>query len=669
MARSPRRRPSLEALEDRNLPAAFGIPWPDPGHLTLSLVPDGTPVGSQTSSLNAALGARLPAADWKRELLRAFQTWADAANLNIGVVPDSGQPAGQPGPLQGNPGFGDLRVSARPLSPDVLAVATPFDLFNNWSGNVILNSAAPFTRGGADDLFSVALHEAGHALGLDHNDTDPTSAMYPDLTAPHTGPNAADVAALRALYGARAADPFEGGSGDDARATATPLAFADIPTLAGSMPPSVDSYGSLFGAGGPNGRALWAANADLAGPTDTDLFAVTVPAYGGTLAAVVHAAGVSMLTPRVSVLDAKGNVVASALSTDPLSNDVTVTVAAPTPGATYYLRVEPAGSDAFGAGAYRVAVGSPTVARFLALLPTNLYDYATNPNKATRFDRAVDLTPRTPGTDARWRYVVRDGLSAPTETDFYGVPTDPTAYGALLVTVWGLEPGGLAPKLTVLDATGKPVTVQILHRDASSASLQIPAVTPGARYVVEVSAADPAAAAHAVGGYFLGVTPARTPITLLPFAEGTLDATRPKDFRTLTIPSAELFHFDLAGDPSSASAATAVRMTVFDANKNPVYSLRAYGGAGSATGDVVLSPGTYVVRFGAATRTGAPLPVFSYRLRGTVRSDPIGPAPTDPTLTPTGTTTCPDPYGWVLGGDPVYADFLKLTDVLSNPWM
>ena len=51
---SPMRKPThglgsgFRQLEDRAMPhTAFGIPWADPGHLTLSFAPDGTatPVG------------------------------------------------------------------------------------------------------------------------------------------------------------------------------------------------------------------------------------------------------------------------------------------------------------------------------------------------------------------------------------------------------------------------------------------------------------------------------------------------------------------------------------------------------------------------------------------------------------------------------------------------
>ncbi len=32
----------VEQFEDRLAPALFGVPWPNPEHLTLSFVPDGT---------------------------------------------------------------------------------------------------------------------------------------------------------------------------------------------------------------------------------------------------------------------------------------------------------------------------------------------------------------------------------------------------------------------------------------------------------------------------------------------------------------------------------------------------------------------------------------------------------------------------------------------------
>ena len=111
----------VERLEDRCVPATFGNPWPDGMHLTLSFAPDGTAIGGDPSTLNNVLdplgnsGARL-------EILRAFQTWAVNANLNIGLVADGGQDFTAGGAIQGDSRFGDVRIGARPLGNQVLAV-------------------------------------------------------------------------------------------------------------------------------------------------------------------------------------------------------------------------------------------------------------------------------------------------------------------------------------------------------------------------------------------------------------------------------------------------------------------------------------------------------------------------------------------------------------------
>jgi hypothetical protein len=51
-------------------------------------------------------------------------------------------------------------------------------------------------------VFQDLLHELGHAIGLAHNQNDPTSIMFPMLSAQNPLPNAADRSAVRALYGA-----------------------------------------------------------------------------------------------------------------------------------------------------------------------------------------------------------------------------------------------------------------------------------------------------------------------------------------------------------------------------------------------------------------------------------------------------------------------------------
>ncbi|HEX8203604.1 MAG TPA: matrixin family metalloprotease, partial [Isosphaeraceae bacterium] len=216
-------RPGLDVLEERRTPAQFGVPWHNAYHLAVSFVPDGTLAGAQRSDLFRVLDARMPTADWQREILRAFQTWAIHAHINFAVKADGGQPLGVPGPDQADPRFGDIRIGAVAMSPEVLSISVPHDPFlsGTWSGDVLLNSAALADPGA--DLFPILLHEVGHVLGIDHS-RDPASVMFAHLGADRADLDPRDVAAVEALYnGPRPRDAFEGPRWNETPETASPL--------------------------------------------------------------------------------------------------------------------------------------------------------------------------------------------------------------------------------------------------------------------------------------------------------------------------------------------------------------------------------------------------------------------------------------------------------------
>ncbi|MBS1856271.1 MAG: matrixin family metalloprotease [Acidobacteria bacterium] len=73
------------------------------------------------------------------------------------------------------------------------------------AGDMHLDADEGWHAGSSVDLFSVALHEAGHALGLGHTDR-PGTAMYPYYRQVG-GLSSDDIAGIQALYGAPATTP------------------------------------------------------------------------------------------------------------------------------------------------------------------------------------------------------------------------------------------------------------------------------------------------------------------------------------------------------------------------------------------------------------------------------------------------------------------------------
>ena len=147
-------------------------------------------------------GCSVLAPDWQQTVLRAMQTWLVHTAVDLGIVADEGLPLGTPGPTTGDSRFGDMRLAARPLANDVMAISMSQDslLSGTWAGDIILNSDAPLTS--LDELFSVVLHETGHVLGLPHSD-DTASPMHVHGVSAAMSLTPADIQLVQQRHGQR----------------------------------------------------------------------------------------------------------------------------------------------------------------------------------------------------------------------------------------------------------------------------------------------------------------------------------------------------------------------------------------------------------------------------------------------------------------------------------
>jgi hypothetical protein len=624
---------SVEPLEDRSVPATFGIPWQDT-HLTLSFAPDGTNVGGAASDLFASLNQVRSQDEWQREVLRAYQTWVKAANLNVAVVADTGAAIGAVGRWQGDGRFGDVRIAGANLGGPVLAVGTPADpgLAGTRAGDVILNTAARFD-GSPYDLYSVMLHEAGHSLGLG-NSGNPNSVMYTQFNGVRTGLHQSDVTAVRALYGARPADIFERGGNNNTTARAFHM---------GGVP-----------AGSPDTVLL--TYADLTAASDTDVYSFLTPGRGHAgdhnTTVKVQSAGLSLVNARLVVYHLENGVekeVANAtMDKDGFTGGEVSVTFDPNDDAgprRYFVRVEKADGTAFDVGGYALGVSfrDPTDDDDFGRQDLNALVGGPRPvlvnadgNLNNARGTATPLAPTNVSTALpASRYAVQASLTTTSDVDFYRV-TAPAGTGGrvLTVSVRTLAGQPTAPPVTVSDANGVLLNATVLANDAGLLTVQVDGLIAGATYFVKVGGGM-LLSADAAGSYELTADFSTQTTGVQTFAAGNVQAGTTAVSDTLYVAQPQTMHFLLTAtaDPT-APAGTGVRVVIRDAAGNVLVELFAEAGTTVGGPGVLFRPGEYSVAVEAVRPAGSTGAV-GVTVRGSRSTDPIGAVTSDPTFQPT----------------------------------
>ncbi len=145
------------------------------------------------------------AGDRERELVRqAFGLWAAQTPLQFSEVSDGsradiviGWASGEHGDGDPFDGPGDVLAHASFPNPyDERQVFLHFDDDERWVDSDT----------GDIDLLTVAAHEIGHTLGLEHTN-DPNALMFPSYSGPHRFLGQDDIAGAQSLYGLASEPP------------------------------------------------------------------------------------------------------------------------------------------------------------------------------------------------------------------------------------------------------------------------------------------------------------------------------------------------------------------------------------------------------------------------------------------------------------------------------
>jgi hypothetical protein len=448
-------QPRLEHLETRALLYALtGQSWSNPAHISYSIVGDGVSWDHGTSNLNARLNTQAGSDVWKRELARALQTWASVANINITRANDSNLPFDVAGQAQGDTRFGDIRIGGHAFHDRNILAQTFFPPPNGRTaaGDSEINTAIHWSIGSGIDLYSVMLHEFGHALGLDHSHV-PGAVMDPIYGGVRSGLLPDDIAGIQAIYGPRLPDSYQAhGQG---------VSFASAIDLTNGL--NSQEQETLSGVA-------------LATIGDTEYFAVNAPALAGLhLQVTAEAADVSLLSPKVTVFDAAQTPLASGANPADWGDSVQATANPVVPGARYYIAVTGATNDVFATGAYRLDVSfssgpppspSPPPAA-TAILPD-------------RFEPNNTIAQATPLGSVAHSQIVGLTLDTASDLDFFQFQT--AQAGKYVVTA----PGAI---LHLRNARGRTLA-------QGNGSLAFRSARAGTHYYVVVSAFHHAALAN-----------------------------------------------------------------------------------------------------------------------------------------------------------------------------
>lgn len=671
-ARDRRFRIQNESLETRTVPTTFGIAWPNASQMTVSFAGDSSSIGNGSNNLSTAMNSQFSAAGlsvgdagaaWQGALLKAFQAWSSRSNINFGVVADNGAGFGTAGQLTGDSRFGDVRIGGMALTPDALAISSPFDpgLAGTSSGDIVLNTSYDFGSH-YDELLNVALHEVGHVLGF--ADSNNPSSVLSNTINLRTSLSDSDIAQLQALYGTRPADAFDAEHSNNTAGSASELNQYCI----------------------SNGAIPQVAFGDITTSSDVDFYSFQAPSgYSGQATVQLQTGGVSLLNARVTLLDTRGNTLGQQTITQLGGGSARVQLGNITPGGKYLIKVESLGdSSSFNVGRYGLAMildqnvrlNSSQITTFLqgdynqlsaGDIKQLLRDMVTSGNTGDGYSGISSNTNELAATyqaTSTTSFEAGNRLVAGTQVDRFRLDLNNAQGSVLTVHVVSTGANAVNPNVRLTHSNGTVIASTILANDNNQITIQATGLNSVEDVRILVSSQD-----GTTGEYHLEAFVSNQASNALTFIAGQLGAGSTADNFRFYVAEPQQFQMLAAGNSLSSNKNYQLRFSIINAWGNAVWQQTTGDGQPTSGSPLLLNTGEYRVRvelLGSGTLPDA----VNYSLSGDTISDPIGPVSVDGTLVPQYTDPTMPGYFTYPGGNllmtPYYFD--TILDPFYNPY-
>lgn len=609
--RSAKHQPNFEHLETRKLLAAFGAPWPNARDLSISFPADGVSVATFENVIHEELDAVTTRDNWQELVLRAYQTWAIHADVNVALTADHDLGFGTPGLSNQDPRFGEFRIGAFPQT-GVLANSLPFQsVAGTWSGDILLNSQETFVYhdweenlppdptidpNGARDLFSVLLHETGNTLGI--ADTSISSAvMFGHYAGPKGLLTPEDIGWLQDLYGVRT-DPYEQvDNGQLGLATFIPTPI--------NFDPEIDTLD---------------LRASILNFNDSDFYRVAPVAGQSEVTFSVNAVGVSLLVPKIEVYDENGVLLVQQVSASVFENNVSVTIHGLTNSGDLNVRVSAASDDIYSVGDYRLVVDyrsaairetDPVAGLFNAGIESLGTNFLLADNESGLNDNiltAIALASAD-GYEPNSVYEMQSSVSNASDVDLWKITSPSQVDGRLVVTVASVGASSPDLRVQIVDANGQSVGAHGRLRSDGTWVLEVAQPEVDTEYLVRISV-DPNSAVG-VGNYVASAEFASYAAQMNQFVTGGVSSGL-DDIVLWTSLKTRLYRFDLTA--SGGESTEAVRIIIYDAVTQDVRLAFASPSGTSRTAFAMLPEGDYIIRISAISQTGVSVNEIAYEL-------------------------------------------------------